>query len=168
MILRQLHLRRIFFGRVLVRRRPIDALGGDYFHRHPALHFVERARQTRSFTCDALSGVMKSPGLTPASPGKLQAASANNAMPPATTVLRNPTIPNCIRTSVKVLRSFPRPRIKIPASMIFSPTSIRMEAHRSQSSYRTSKICMFRSERHGFMPPEIANLPAVHSPAFIL
>src|ERR1019366_9146971 len=32
MILRELYLRRIFFGRVLVRRRPINALGGDYFH----------------------------------------------------------------------------------------------------------------------------------------
>src|ERR1019366_5808553 len=62
--------------------------------------------ETRSFTCAALSGVMKSPGLTPASPGKLKAASANNAIPPATTVLRNPTIPNCIGTSVNALKRF--------------------------------------------------------------
>src|ERR1019366_907403 len=34
-------------GRVLVRRRPIDALGGGYFHRHPALHFVEHARRNQ-------------------------------------------------------------------------------------------------------------------------
>src|ERR1019366_4349463 len=32
MILRELYLRRIFFGRVLIRRRPIHALGGNYFH----------------------------------------------------------------------------------------------------------------------------------------
>jgi hypothetical protein len=49
---------------------------------------------------------MKSPGLTPASPGKLKAASANNAIPPATTILRNRAIPNCIRTSVNALNRF--------------------------------------------------------------
>src|ERR1035437_3252429 len=64
--------------------------------------------ETRSFTCDALSGVMKSPGLTPASPGKLKAASANNAIPPVTTALRNLSISNCIRTSVRALNHFPR------------------------------------------------------------
>jgi len=47
MILRELHLRRIFLGRVLVWRRPIDAHGGDYFHRHPVPHFVQHARRNK-------------------------------------------------------------------------------------------------------------------------
>ena len=37
---RQLYLRRILFGRILIRRRPIDALGRHDLHRHAALDLV--------------------------------------------------------------------------------------------------------------------------------
>ena len=43
MVGREPHLRGVFFGRFLVRWRPLDALGGDDLHRHAALHLVVHA-----------------------------------------------------------------------------------------------------------------------------
>src|SRR5208282_6462508 len=43
MVGREPHLRGIFFGRFLVRWRPLDALSRDDLHRHAALHLVVHA-----------------------------------------------------------------------------------------------------------------------------
>src|SRR5882757_2399534 len=53
LVLRETDLRRIFFGRIFVGWRPIDALGGDDLHRHPALDFVVHARshEVLNFGC---------------------------------------------------------------------------------------------------------------------
>src|SRR5713226_10760362 len=45
MVLGEPDLRRIFFGRVLVWRRPIDALSRDDMHLHPALDLVVYSRR---------------------------------------------------------------------------------------------------------------------------
>src|SRR5260370_31458889 len=45
MVLGEPDLRRILFGRILVRRRPVDALSRDDMHLHPALDLVVNPRR---------------------------------------------------------------------------------------------------------------------------
>src|SRR5271170_1445885 len=68
MVVSQADLRRILFGRVLVRRRPIDALSGHDVHLHSVRHHVVNARRDQVFDLrgvlrsDNISGLYSGPG----------------------------------------------------------------------------------------------------------
>ena len=49
MVLLEPHLRRIFFGRIFVGRRPVDALGRHDLHLHAVLDLVEDAGADQVF-----------------------------------------------------------------------------------------------------------------------
>src|SRR5260370_9741025 len=68
MVVSQAHLRGVFLGRVLVRRRPIDALGGHDIHLHSVRHHVVNAGRHQVFDLrrilrsDYISGLYSGPG----------------------------------------------------------------------------------------------------------
>src|SRR6266849_736599 len=49
LVARECDLRRIFLGRILIRRRPIDSSRGDDLHRHPLINLVENAGRDEVF-----------------------------------------------------------------------------------------------------------------------
>jgi hypothetical protein len=60
------HLRRVFFGRGFVWRRPFKALRRHDLHPHALPDQNEIAGADEIATIEAFSGVIKSPGFTPA------------------------------------------------------------------------------------------------------
>src|ERR1700683_2261511 len=97
---------------------------------------------------------MKSPGLTPASPGRLKHRRASIMMPPTTAVLRIPIVPS-IRTSVSALKRL-SPMVRLmafrcdyftPHGQLLDPSDVDVNA----SYFEFAQIYLLRSERHGPM-----------------
>src|ERR1700689_5054518 len=94
---------------------------------------------------------MKSPGLTPASPGRLKHRRASIMMPPTTVVLRIPIVPS-IQTSVRApKRLSPMIRLKPFRGEYFTPNGQLLELSDvdvNPTYCGMAQIYLLRSERH--------------------
>src|ERR1700683_5588210 len=112
---------------------------------------------------------MKSPGLTPASPGRLKHRRASIMMPPTTAVLRIPIVPS-IRTSVRALQRLPFiPMARLMAFRCdyFTPHGQLLDLSGEDvnaSYFELAQISFLRSERHEPMKSRSPYFASVRQP----